>query len=332
MLIDLHAHHITKDMFDQDEHWGPFWEGTIRVGGWTLGTTNPLAPTIDEVVEKRWAAGPRLEAMDAAGVDKFVFSMPLHLVMYHASPEFNTRYSATVNESLAQFCSAAPDRFTYWAHAPLQDPAAAAKEIDRAVTHLGAQGLSMGGANFGGLEVHMREMYPIWEKISELDVPIFVHGYNQSVTWDDAGRPDTFDTTSIIGMNSDEALFYWYTTNGGVLDDFPDLKIIITHGGGFVPFQLGRFNETNKTMAPDSRNKKELIEYNKNFFYDLDIQSPIMRKAIVDEVGVDHVVYGTNFGGADSHDGELTADMGLSDPDREKIRSGNALKMFPNLK
>ena len=54
-----------------------------------------------------------------------------------------------------------------------------------------------------------------------------------------------------------------------------------------MPFQLGRFNLTNKTMAPDSKNKKDLVEYNSNFFYDLDIHSPYMRRAIVDEVGVE---------------------------------------------
>ncbi len=246
------------------------------------------------------------------------------MVLYHAEADFATRWATTVNDSLAQFCSADPDRFYFWAQIPMQDPQAAAKELERAVTELGAQGVSIGGANFGGRQAHDPALYPVWEKISELGVLVFVHGYNQSVTWGAKACDDPFDTTSIIGMNSDETLFYWYLTNGGVLDDFPDLKILITHGGGFVPFQLGRFNQTNKTMAPDAKNKKDLIEYNPHFYYDLDIHSPIMRRAIIEEVGVDQMLYGDNFSGSDVHEGDLTEGLGLSEADQNKIRSENA--------
>jgi aminocarboxymuconate-semialdehyde decarboxylase len=85
---------------------------------------------------------------------------------------------------------------------------------------------------------------------------------------------------------------------------------------------------TNKTMAPDSRNKKDLLEYNPNFFYDLDIHSPYMRRAIIDEVGVSQVVYGDNFSGSDVHEGDLTDGLGLSEDDQERIRSKNAIPML----
>lgn len=329
MLIDLHAHQLLKGMFNQDDHWGPFWDqGTLRIGDWRLGTKRDAAPTLDAILEERWAPEPRLAAIDAAGIDKMVLSMPLHMVNYHTEIDFATRFATNVNDSLAEFCAVNPDRFFFWAHAPLQDPQAAAKELDRAVTQLGAQGLMMGARNFGGREVYDPAMRPIWEKVSELGCMIFVHGYNQSVTWGEKACDDPFDTTSIVGMNSDETLFYWYLTNGGVLDEFPDLKIMITHGGGFVPFQLGRFNMTNKTMAPDSKNKKDLLEYNPNFFYDLDIHSPFMRRAIIDEVGVSQVLYGDNFSGSDVHEGDLTDGLGLSAEDQERIRSKNALPLL----
>ncbi|WP_026310888.1 amidohydrolase family protein [Parafrankia elaeagni] len=332
MLIDLHAHQMTPEMFDQHEHWGPFWDdGTLRIGDWKLGTKRypggPTPKTQDQLLEL-WKPEPRLAAFDRAGIDKVVLSMPLHMVMYHTDVDFATRWAQTVNDSFAQYCSSNPERFYFWAQIPMQDPQAAAKELERAVTQLGAQGVSIGGDNFGGRHAHDPALYPVWEKISELGVLVFVHGFNQSVTWGDRACDDPFDTTSIIGMNSDETLFYWYMTNGGVLDDFPDLKILITHAGGFVPFQLGRFNQTNKTMAPDSKNKKELIEYNPHFYYDLDIHSPIMRKAIIDEVGVDQMLYGDNFAGSDVHDGDLTDGLGLSEADQAKIRSENAIPLL----
>ncbi|MCW2608077.1 MAG: amidohydrolase [Frankiales bacterium] len=327
MLIDLHAHQLTMDMFNQHEKWGPFWEnGSLRIGNWKLGSKRN-APPLEEFIENRWSPEPRLAAIDAAGIDKIVVSMPLHMVGYHYEAEFANRFAKTANDSMAEFCSHNPDRFFFWAHAPLQDPVAAAKELERAVTELGAQGLMMGARNFGGREADDPAFRVLWEKVSELDCMIFVHGYNQSVTFGE-DCTDRYDTTSIVGMNSDETLFYWYLTNGGVLDDFPDLKVLITHGGGFTPFQLGRFAMTNKTMAPDSKNKKDLLEYNKNFFYDLDIHSPYMRRAIIDEVGVSQVLYGDNFSGADIHEGDLTDGLGLSLEDRDAIRYKNALPML----
>jgi aminocarboxymuconate-semialdehyde decarboxylase len=159
-------------------------------------------------------------------------------------------------------------------------------------------------------------------------VPIFCHGYNQSVSWGEHAMDDRFDSTSIVGMCNDEARLFWFMINGGVIDRFPNLKVYITHGGGFVPYQVRRFHETNLTMAPDSVNKKPVLDYMPNFYFDLDIHSPAMRRAVATDIGADRLLYGTNFGGADSHEGDLTEDIGLSESDREKVRSGNAIKLL----
>jgi aminocarboxymuconate-semialdehyde decarboxylase len=332
MLIDLHAHQLIKEMFNQDPHWGPFWEnGTLRIGDWVLGTKRDAKPSLEQIYEDRWTPELRTAAFRKAGIDKVVLSMPFHMVNYHTEPAFATRFASVVNEGLAEYCSSDP-MFHYWAHVPAQDPVAAAKEAERAITQLGAVGISMGGANFGGREVSDPAFRPLWEKLCELDALIFVHGYNQSVTWGANAGKDAFDTTSIVGMNTDETLFFWHLVNGGVLDDFPQLKVYITHGGGFIPYQLGRFTETNKTMAPDSKNKKDVVEYASNFYYDLDVHHPAMRRAVVEVVGADNLLYGDNFHGADSHAGDLTDGIGLGESDRQKIRSGNASRLLKNLK
>jgi aminocarboxymuconate-semialdehyde decarboxylase len=339
MLINLHGHHMTRGMFNQDEHWGPFYEdGALRIGKWVLGKKVKPPSTddagrdprnvLDDWIEHRWTLAPRLAALDAAGVDKLVLSLPLHMTMYWTDPAFNARYATVVNDELSQFCAGAPDRFGFWAHAPLQDPQAAAKEVDRAVTELGAVGVGTGAANFGGLEFDDKAFNPFWEKLCELGVPVFVHGYNQSVTWGDRADTDRYDTTSIVGMPYDEAKCFWYLVCGGVFDRFPDLRVYITHGGGYVPYQLGRFNETLKTMAPDSTNKKDAEEYLDNFYFDPLVHSLGMRRGIVDVIGVDRLLYGDNFGGADSVDFDLTEGLGLSDDDQEKIRSGNAKQLL----
>lgn len=338
MLINLHAHQLTAGMFEQHEHWGPYWEGgSLRIGDWHLGSKVPQGGDagsearhdLDRWLAERWAPEPRLAAMDAAGIDIMVMSLPAHMSMYWAEPDFGIRYARTVNEELAEFRSANPERLHFWASLPAQAPDAAAKELDYAVTELGAQGAYMGGANFGGLQFDSPELYALWEKVCELGVPIFVHGYNQSVTWGKKANDDPYDTTSIVGMLYDETTCFWNLICGGVLDRFPDMQVYITHAGGYVPYHLGRFAETNETMASDSKNQKPVMEYvRNNFWFDPLTHSAAMRRAITEVIGVDRLLYGDNFGGADRIDFDLTGDIGLSDADREKIRSGNAKKLL----
>jgi aminocarboxymuconate-semialdehyde decarboxylase len=322
MLINLHAHELTYGMFDQDPFWGPKWENdSLKIGDWTLGTKNKISHPAEF-----FSLEAQLGRMDERGIDRLVVSQPAHMFMYWAG-EFGTKFARVVNDELATFCAQKPDRFNFWSLVPLADPAAAPAELERAVSELGAVGMMMGGADFGGREVYDRIYDPVWEKLCELDVPVFVHGYNVSATGATHGT-DAFDATTILGMPYYESLCVWYLICGGVLDRYPDLRLYVTHAGGFVPYHLGRLEQTNRTMAPDSLNQKPVSEYMKNFYFDPDIHDPVMRRTLIDQIGIDHFVYGDNLGGSDNFNGDLTDGMGLSEEDREKIRSGNARRLL----
>jgi len=328
MIIDLHGHQICPGMLDRHEFWGPKWkDGTIFVGDWELGTKKRDFARDASAILDWMAPDARLQKMDAQGIDVLVVSVPSHMYMYWAG-DYGTEFARITNDEFASFASANPDRLKFWAHVPMADPSAAVTELERAVTELGAVGMGIGGANFGGLEVFDEAYDPLWAKVCELGVPVFVHGYNQSVTWGKQANDDPYDTTSIVGMCYDETRCFWYLVNGGVLDRFPELQVYITHGGGFAPYQLRRMEETNLTMAPDSKNQRKVSEYRENFYFDPLVHSAAMRQAIVTDVGVDRLLYGDNFGGADSIDFDLTEGLGLSDEDRERIRSGNAKQLL----
>jgi predicted TIM-barrel fold metal-dependent hydrolase len=128
-------------------------------------------------------------------------------------------------------------------------------------------------------------------------------------------------------MNYDETKCFWYLICGGVLDRFPQLKVYITHAGGFVPYQLGRLEQTINNLDV-VHNKKPIRQYLKNFWFDPELHELPMRQAIVEVIGADQLVYGTNFGGSDAIRTDLTKDLRLSDDDREKIRWKNACKLL----
>lgn len=342
MLIDLHAHAPLPGYYNQHKHWGPFFEKhddgdiRLRVGHWILTLGAPerkalvkagKAPSVEEYFEGWANAKNRLAKMDAAGQDAQVVSVPSHCYMYWAEEEFAVPYARKVNEVTAEYCAQAPTRLFGWATAPLQNPVEAAKEIRRACTELGMKGLVAGGANFGGLEFDDPAMDPVWEALCDVDLPMFIHGYNQSVTWGDKANDDRYETTAIVGMQYDETKCFWYLVNGGVLDRFPNLKVYITHGGGYVPYQLGRLNQTNKNLDTH-HNKKDLVDYLDNFYFDLELHEVVMRQAILDLVGADRLLYGSNFGGSDAVRHDLTEGLRISDEDLAKIRYKNACELL----
>ncbi|MCU1454116.1 MAG: amidohydrolase family protein [Acidimicrobiales bacterium] len=344
MIIDLHAHNPMPALMNQHPFWGPFREvededgkvWPLRIGDWTIHLSTPekeaalkagVVEAPEEIFAKRADPAVRIEQMDKAGIDKMVLSITSHCYMYQTEPEWALEYARLYNDESAKYTAPFSDRLYFWAHAPLQDPQAAVGELERAVTQLGAKGLNMGGANFGGLEADSPELYPVWEKACELDVPLWVHGYNQSLNWGERAKDERYEITAIVGMMYDESSLFWNMVCGGVLDQFPELKVIVTHGGGFTPFQLGRFENTNEVLAT-AKNKKPVREYLSNFWFDPLVHDVPMRRAIIDLIGADQLVYGTNFGGADGTREDLLAPLDMPDEDREKIHSGNAVKLL----
>jgi aminocarboxymuconate-semialdehyde decarboxylase len=103
----------------------------------------------------------------------------------------------------------------------------------------------------------------------------------------------------------------------------PDLTVCITHGGGFVPYQIGRFDATAGNLS-DGLNKKPFLSYLENFYFDPLIHDPIMRQAVIDSIGADRLLYGTNFNGSDQIRGYLLEGMKVSDADSAKICHQNA--------
>jgi len=342
VLVNLHAHLAHPDFYNQHPYWGPFRDDkgdglvAMRIGKWTLTlSTREIIAKVkagekeDAEVQSARRADPatRIAQMDQTGQDIQVVSLPSHMDMYWTEPEFSVSYARHVNDVMADYCKAYPDRLYFWGHAPLNQPAEAVKEIERAVRELGAVGMGAGGANFGGLEFDSEELFPVWEKLIELDVPIFVHGYNQSVTWGDKADTEKYEITSIVGMLHDEAKCFWNLICGGVLDRYTELKVYITHGGGYTPYQLGRFEMTNENL-PSVKNKKPVREYMKNFWFDPLVHELPMRQAIIEVIGADRLLYGDNFGGSDTIRENLTEGLRISDEDRAKIEGQNAMSLL----
>jgi len=341
MLIDLHGHAFTSGMVGKAGHWGPdvHWDEeerpNLRVGNWTLRSLtyerrkrqDAGIPTDPLEIAALGDATARLKLMDRRGIDHMVVSVPAHCYMYWAEPELGMSWSRAANDELATY-TAGSDRLHFWATLPMQDEKAAVAEARRAVTELGAKGFSLGGANLGGRELDDPAFFTLYETCCELDVPLYIHGFTQAEARGDRGVEDRYDLTSFMGFLYDETAAFCNLIMGGVLDEFPQLRIYITHGGGMVPYHLRRIDMM-AYVAHDAKNRKSVPEYLDNFWFDLLLHSPAMRRAVVDDIGVDRLVYGDNFLGSEYvSDLDYTAGIGLSESERDQIRSHNAARLL----
>ncbi len=333
MKIELHAHHMTPKMFDLDDPRAPRWEGQAMHIGKYFWTTRKFPEsqqmTADDPGSKifeRMDYAFRREMMAKLGVDVVVVCNTPLTYLYWAG-DFGVSYATLVNDELAAWCAKDPSTFFWWAQLPMHEPAEAAKELERAVG-LGAVGWMSGGAYMGGRNLHDPEMDALWAKAVELDVPMFVHGAPLAAEWQDPSRPDPFDTTIALGYMYDETMAFWHLVKGGVLDRFPSLKVYITHAGGFVPYQMERIAMLDQTVASDAVNERPPLEYMRNFWFDPMIPNDGFRRAFVDLVGIDRIVYGSNMGGSDQIMFDLTDRIGLTDAEREQISSKNAIDLL----
>ena len=266
---------------------------------------------------------------DVAGV---TVTPPFYL--YWIEHDLNISFTEAVNDSLARFCAASPDRLFFMAGLPFQDPKAAVAEMDRAVTTLGAKGLNM-GYNPCGRSMADEHFFPVYERAEALDLPIFMHPLVEGQEGDPGNRRGENATDwhkdgllqGVGGFINQDTLAVATLMLGGVFDDFPKLKFCIPHGGGAIPYQFGRFAEA--ARREPVRAKKPLEEYLHNFYFDTVVHDLRSRRHLVEFMGVDNVVVGSNLPGWDAVDGfKFTEELGLDRADEAKIMGGNATKLF----
>jgi aminocarboxymuconate-semialdehyde decarboxylase len=196
---------------------------------------------------------------------------------------------------MASLVAQCPDRLLGSAQLPVQDPAAAVAELDRAVGDLGLVAAYI-GTDYG-MTLDDRRFDELYRRLVELDVPLFVHG----VTNDGRGpvgdtRLRRFGLDLIVGYTYEETLAAASLVLGGVLDRHPELDVCLSHGGGAIAFLAKRFDSMARFRGSDSDFAASL----RRLWFDSHLEPGPARDLVVDTVGLDRMVYGTNFGGWDT--------------------------------
>ncbi len=289
--LDIHTHVLTEEMIGLLGKEAPKVAPrmtAIDADSFVLeiaGTPYRPFPRGGFDIERRFAD------MDAAEVDVQVLSATPQSYLYDQEPSLTLTCSVIQNDQIAKLVAAHPDRFLGIATLPMQAPDLAAAELRRAVGSLGLRG-AMIGSNVVGRNLDHPDLEPIWSAASELDVPLLIHPVNVGA----ADRLRSYYLNNLIGNPLDTTIAAACLVFGGVLDRHPELKICLVHGGGFVPYQAGRWAHGWQVRPEPKVNLKQSPErWIERFYYDTILHSAESLAFLVGSAGPKRVLLGSDY-------------------------------------
>jgi aminocarboxymuconate-semialdehyde decarboxylase len=263
--------------------------------------------------------------MDEARVDVHALSLTSPMV-YWAPPEFGAKLAQVYNDGLARAHREYPHRFLGLAALPMQAPELAVQEVDRASKLAGIRGVYM-GTHIMGQNLDEEALRPVFARCEALGLAVFLHPLNPV----GIERMRKYHLRNLIGNPTENAIAAASLIFGGVMDDFPKLDVVLPHSGGSMPALIGRWDHGTTVRAELTHMKKPPSTYLRRFHYDTITHSDSILTNLIEQVGADRVVMGS----------DCPADMSYTQPvavverltkvaaaDRTQIMSGNAARLL----
>ncbi|MFQ6030751.1 MAG: amidohydrolase family protein, partial [Dehalococcoidia bacterium] len=270
-------------------------------------------------LEQRW------EEMDRQGVDRQIVSVWADLFGYGLPPEEGARWHRLLNESLGETVQQHSQRLYLLASVPLQDASRAALELEHAVRQLGAVG-GVIAANIDGGNLGEASLDDFWAAAVALDVPVFLHPTQPTP----APRTLNYGLNVIVQYIYDSTVTTGSLIFNGVLDRFPNLNLILPHGGGFLPYQIGRFERIYRDQPDPKVPAHPPSEYLERFWYDTVLHHPAALGFLRELVGSERILLGTDypFPVDDATPLQTVQKMGGAAEDLDRIGGDNARQLF----
>jgi aminocarboxymuconate-semialdehyde decarboxylase len=293
MRIDFHCHLTPKAYLDAVERDPEKFQAALEVKDgerYIRPASYPFPVGFGPLTPGYWDPAARVEHMKTVGVDVQVLSAPTYLFYYWADPGLALEVARMTNDAFAAAARAHPGRFVGMATVPLQDVPRATVELRRAVKDLEHRAVEIGTA-IAGRELDDPALFPFYECAQELDIPVFVHPNNA----EGGTRTRRFYFGNVLGFPFDSTIAIAAVIFGGILERFPRLKLCFAHGGGYLPYQIGRLDHA-ATVRPECQGlRRRPTEYLRAMFYDSITHSHESLRWLVGLVGDDHVVLGSDF-------------------------------------
>jgi aminocarboxymuconate-semialdehyde decarboxylase len=334
MPIDVHAHYVPPTILETVEQ-------RAKEFGVTLVRHPPscqcslhfdyglkVRPFFPKLVEP---VSDRLAAMAKQGVDRQVLSMWAD-IFGPSLPRVQAKaWHRYLNEHLALLCEGNSDKFSMLASVPFPHADDAAAELHHSVKQLGAVGAVV-AANVDGANLGELALDAFWQAAVDLDVAVFIHPVQAQPN----ARAAKFALAQIVQYTVDTSFTVGSLISAGVLDRFPKLRILLSHGGGTFPYLTGRFDCMHERMdrvAQADVAAHPPSHYLRRFYYDTILHDPSILRWLASRVSVDRIALGTDysFPPADNTPMQTVFDAGFSAAEIKVIAEDNPRALFPRL-
>jgi aminocarboxymuconate-semialdehyde decarboxylase len=334
MPIDVHAHYVPKAIL-----------ATLETGGSRYGVKvvqdEPscrqclrfehglqVRPFFPRLLEEPAA---RIDWMHSVGLERQILSLWADIFGYGLAPAQGAAWHALLNDSLGGFCDRHPTAFSWLASGPLPDAARAARELERAVRERGAVG-GVVAANVEGVNLGELALDEYWATAQALGVPVFVHPTQPRPV----ARAAKFALNQSVQYTFDTTLAFASLVESGVLDRFPGLQLILSHGGGAVPYLIGRLDVMHERgdRALQAIDAKALPStYLQRMHYDSIVHSAPALRYLAQLVTTARIVVGSDesFPPADRDPLGSLRRAGFTAEDIRRISDDNPRALFPRL-
>ena len=324
--LDIHCH-VRSDKA------AALVEGHTEVSRWFLETAaSPESQAVNRQNGVRTRAQgslaeQRIADMDLMGIDIQALSPAPRQTYYGADPDLGLETARILNDEIAEMCGKYPDRFTGLGTIPFQAPELAIAELERLRNSLGFRGIEI-MTHVAGHDLAEPQFAKIWARIEELGLLVFIH----SDGFTEARRFHDHYFANVIGNPLDTTVAVHHLIFGGVLENHPGLKIVLAHGGGYLPAYSGRIDHAASARPDCCEHLKQMpTTYLKRLYFDALVYTHHQLQYLVDEYGADHIMVGTDYP-ADMGEvdpiGFIEGCPGLDDLQRRAILGSNAARLL----
>ena len=331
MIIDCHGHYTTAP--EPHNQWRELQKANFK----TAGDIDPAYPDISDDQIRESLEQNQLRLIRERGADMTIFSPRASAMAHHVGDErVSKAWTRRCNDLIKRAVDLYPEVFIGVCQLP-QSPdvpiARSIEELERCITELGFVGCNLNpdpsGGHWRAPPLTDRAWYPFFEKMVELDVPAMVHVSGSCNS--------NFHATGAHYINADTTAFMQFL-EGDLFADFPDLRFIIPHGGGAVPYHWGRYRGLADMLKKPSLRQHVM----KNVFFDTCVYHQPGIDLLFEVIDIDNILFGSEMIGAvrglDPQTGQYFDDtkryidaLPISADDKAKVFSGNARRVYPHL-
>jgi len=313
MNIDFHVHMLDAEVFAASAN------KTVFTGFGAAPAATPR-PGTEGLLARMMNPAAVIEDMDARGIDMSVITSSTVLQgTSWADPQTDLDLCRRCNDTAAEWQAKYPGRFISSVVLPLQDVSLSLGELHSKVKVINA------GSSYNGVYLGDPAYHPFWEAVEDIGATVWIHPEGTRDPWF-----QRYALWNSAGQSIEEAKVMASLIYEGVMHRFSNLKVVIAHGGGYFPHYLGRMdrNHANRPDTVKNTGGKKPSEFLRSFHYDTCVYDPQVLKVLLERVGPDRLVMGSDYPVGEKDPIRFIKSMNLPEKEEDLICGKNAERLL----